>query len=65
MSRTHNRWEVNTVTTQIDMKSFDKLIKYLPMLADYDRGRLIGIGEGVAMRMEAQRPKDEAKKEEK
>ena len=49
----------------VDMKSFDKLLKYLPMLADYDRGRLIGIGEGMAMRMEAQRPKDEAKKEEK
>lgn len=51
------------MTAQIDMKSLDKLIKYLPLLTDYERGRLIGIGEGMAMSMEANQRKSESDKE--
>lgn len=50
-----------------DMKCAEELAKYIPLLTAYDKGRLAGIGEGLAMAFESFEPFEskEKKKEEK
>ena len=46
-----------------DMKCAEELAKYIPMLTAYDKGRLTGIGEGLAMAFESKHPQKERKEE--
>ena len=45
----------------VDMKCAEELAKYIPLLTAYDKGRLAGIGEGLAMAFEAKEKKKEEK----
>lgn len=44
-----------------DMKCAEELAKYIPLLTAYDKGRLAGIGEGLAMAFESKEKKKEEK----
>lgn len=53
---------MSTTMKQIDIS---KLTKYVPLLSDFDKGRLTGIGEGMAMAFDAEKAKQqEPQKEE-
>ena len=40
--------------SEIEKKAAERLEKAIPMLNDYNKGRIIGIGEGLAMALESQ-----------
>ena len=46
-----------------NMKCAEELAKYIPLLTAYDKGRLAGIGEGLAMAFESFEPKEKKKEE--
>ena len=53
--------------SEIEKKAAERLARVIPLLNDYNKGRITGIGEGLAMALESEKPPvqeaDESKKE--